>query len=652
MAQHQFQTEVSRLLHLIIHSLYSNREIFLRELVSNASDALDKLKYLTVADEAYKSLSFDPRIDISFNKDAKTLTISDNGIGMNETDLIDSLGTIARSGTRAFLEKLADDAKKDSNLIGQFGVGFYSAFMVADKIEVISRKAGEEAAHKWTSDGKEGFEIDSAVSRDSQGTTVILNLTEEGTEYANRWSIEDIIKRYSNHVAFPIYLTYDEKEWDDKGKEKGSVTKTDRINSGTALWRRSKTELKEEDYNDFYKQLSYASHMGNDSGEPLHYIHTRAEGALEYSTLFYIPKKAPFDLYNVDYKPGVKLYVKRVFITDDDKELMPTYLRFIKGVIDSEDLPLNVSREILQQNKILMNIKNASVKKLLSEFKQMSDNAVSGGDEAKEQWETFIEQFNRPLKEGLYQDFANREAIQELVRFKSTASESSDSKTVWVSFSDYVSRMKSDQKNIYFITGGDEKTLRSSPLLEAYRAKDIEVLIMDDDIDDIVIPSLRNYRRETTGADGKTESQSWELKAVNRAGADEELGEKKDKAAEKEAKPVIEKIKKALGDRVKDVKLSRRLHDSPSCIVADENDPSMQMAQMLKAMGQAPMTDIKPILEVNGDHPIVTSLKNIDDEERIADVAGVLFDQALLVEGIKLKDPSDFVKRLNRLLIK
>ncbi|MDR2941968.1 MAG: molecular chaperone HtpG [Treponema sp.] len=643
MAQHQFQTEVSRLLHLIIHSLYSNREIFLRELVSNASDALDKLKYLTVADEAYKSVSFDPRIDISFNKDAKTLTVSDNGIGMNEADLIESLGTIARSGTRAFLEKLAEDAKKDSNLIGQFGVGFYSAFMVADKIEVISRKANEDAAWKWTSDGKEGYEIEGA-SRDSQGTTVILHLTEEGTEYANRWSIEDIIKRYSNHVAFPIYLTYDEKEWDDKGKEKGSKTKTDRINSGTALWRRAKNDLKPEDYNEFYKQL------GHDSDEPLHYIHTKAEGTLEYSTLFYIPKKAPFDLYNVDYKPGVKLYVKRVFITDDDKELMPTYLRFVRGVIDSEDLPLNVSREILQQNKVLLNIKNASVKKLLSEFKQMADNAVTGSDEAKEKWETFVSQFNRPLKEGLYQDFSNREAIQELVRFKSSTAEGLPGKPGWTSFADYVSRMKSDQKYIYYITGGDEKTLRSSPLLEAYRAKDIEVLIMDDDIDDIVIPSLRSYRRETAGADGKTESQTWELKAVNRAGADEELGEKKNKDAEKEAKPVIEKIKKALGDRVKDVKLSRRLHDSPSCIVADENDPSVQMAQMLKAMGQTSMTDIKPILEVNGEHSIVAGLKNVDDEERIADVAGVLLDQALLVEGIKLNDPADFVKRLNRLL--
>lgn len=658
MAQHQFQTEVSRLLHLIIHSLYSNREIFLRELVSNASDALDKLKYLTVADEAYKSVNFDPRIDISFNKDAKTLTISDNGIGMNEADLIESLGTIARSGTKAFLEKLAEDAKKDSNLIGQFGVGFYSAFMVAEKIEVITRKALEDTTWKWSSDGKDGFDIESLAEgmeayRDSQGTTVILHLAEEGIEYANRWSIEDIIKRYSNHVAFPIYLTYDEKEWNDEGKdssenEKGTVTKTDRINSDMAIWRRAKTEINEEDYNEFYKQI------GHDSDTPLHYVHTRAEGTLEYSTLFYIPKKAPMDLYNVDYKPGVKLYVKRVFITDDDKELMPTYLRFVRGVIDSEDLPLNVSREILQQNKILFNIKNASVKKLLSEFKQMADNAVFGGDEAKEKWENFVEQYNRPLKEGLYQDFDNRNVLQDLVRFKSTAVEDTSGKTGWTSFADYVSRMKSDQKHIYYITGGDEKTLRASPLLEAYRAKEIEVLIMDDDIDDLVIPMLHSYRKETSGEDssGKIETQSWELKAVNRSGADEELGEKKDKNAEKEAKPVIEKIKKALGDRVKDVKLSRRLHDSPSCIVTDENDPSMQMAQMLKAMGQASMTDIKPILEVNGEHPILLRLKDIDDDEQIADISGVLFDQALLMEGLKLKDPSDFVKRLNRLLAK
>ncbi|MDR0312421.1 MAG: molecular chaperone HtpG, partial [Treponema sp.] len=528
MAQHQFQTEVSQLLHLIIHSLYSNREIFLRELVSNASDALDKLKYLTVADEAYKSISLDPRIDISFNKDEKTLTVSDNGIGMNEQELAESLGTIARSGTKAFLEKLSADARKDSNLIGQFGVGFYSAFMVADRIEVISRKAAEDSTWKWSSDGKDGFDL-AAVSADTlktiQGTTVNLHLSEEGLEYANRWSIEDIIKRYSNHVAFPIYLSYEEKEYDD-GKEKGSKPKTERINSGTALWRRPKSELKDEDYKEFYKGLGAS--YSPDSEDPIFYVHTRAEGTLEYSTLFYVPKKAPFDMYYSDYKPGVKLYVKRIFITDDDKELMPVWLRFDRGVIDSEDLPLNVSREILQQNKILINIKNASVKKLLSEFKALADNALSGSDEVKEKWETFISQYNRALKEGLYQDFANREAIQELVRFKSTAAEG------WASFADYASRMKSDQKYIYYITGGDEKTLRSSPLLEAYKAKDIEVLIMCDEIDEIVIPSLHSYRKaaKPEGTDSKSEETSWELKAVNRSGADEELGEKKDKTAE------------------------------------------------------------------------------------------------------------------------
>lgn len=617
MAQHQFQTEVNQLLNLIIHSLYSNREIFLRELVSNASDALDKLKYLSVADDAYKSISFDPRIDIDFDADGKTITIKDNGIGMNEQDLMESLGTIARSGTKLFMEKLAEDAKKDSNLIGQFGVGFYSAFMVAEKIEVTSRKAGEEKAFKWTSDGKTGYDITDA-KRDSQGSTVVLYLTDEGKEYANRWSIEDIIKRYSNHVAFPIYLTYDEKKWDDKGKETGSETKTERINSGTAIWRRAKSELKEEDYSEFYKQIAH------DSDDPLFYIHTKAEGTLEYSTLFYIPKKAPFDMYNADYKPGVKLYVKRVFITDDEKELMPTYLRFVRGVIDSEDLPLNVSREILQQNKVLINIKNASVKKLLSEFKTIMENN-------KEKWDVFIEQYNRPLKEGLYQDFANREAIQELVRFKSSTQEG------LTSFADYVSRMKSDQKFMYYISGGDEKTLKASPLLEAYKAKEIEVLIMDEEIDDFIIPSFGKYK-------------DFELKAINRSGADDAVEEKEDKKTEKEIKPVIEKIKAALGDKVKEVKLSRRLHDSPSCIVMDENDPTIQMAQMLKAMGQDNLPEIKPILEVNGNHPIVSALKDSEDEAHIADVAEVLLDQALLLEGAKIANPADFVKRLNRLI--
>jgi molecular chaperone HtpG len=625
MAARQFQTEVSKLLHLIIHSLYSNREIFLRELVSNASDALDKLKYLTVADEKFKNISFDPRIDISFSAELKTLTISDNGIGMSEQDLSDSLGTIARSGTKDFLEKISADAKKDSNLIGQFGVGFYSAFMVADKIEVTSRKAGEDAAFKWISDGKEGFDIESA-KRETFGTTVLLHLTEEGLEYASRWSIESIIKRYSNHVAFPIYLTYNEKEYDDEGKDKGSVIKTDRINSGTAIWRRSKTELKEDDYKEFYRQINH------DSEDPLFYVHTKAEGSLEYTTLFYSPKKAPFDMFRADYKPGVKLYVKRVFITDDDKELMPVWMRFVCGVIDSEDLPLNVSREILQQNKVLLNIKNSSVKKLLSEFK-----AISESD--KEKWDTFIEQYNKPLKEGLYSDWTNHDAILELVRFKSTACDG------WTGLSDYTSRMKPDQKFIYYITGGNEKTLASSPLLEAYKEKGFEVLLCGEDIDDIVMPQTDRYKKEAGDA-----SKEWQLKCINRTGSDEELVGTPDKKTEDETKPVIEKIKKALGDRVKDVKLSKRLHGSPCCIIADENDPSMQMAQMLKAMGQTEVPDIKPILEINAEHPIVIKLKEITDESKIADIAGVLLDQAILVEGIKLKDPADFVNRINRLL--
>ncbi|MDR3200070.1 MAG: molecular chaperone HtpG, partial [Spirochaetales bacterium] len=366
MAKHQFQTEVAQLLHLIIHSLYSNKEIFLREIVSNASDALDKLKYLTLTDEAMKSLKFDPRIDITFDgKDSKTLSVSDTGIGMSEEDLVDHLGTIARSGTKSFLGQLSGDAKKDSNLIGQFGVGFYSSFMVADKIEVLTRKAGEEKAWLWTSDGKGDFEIAQA-ERPENGTTVTLFLNDEGKEFASQWRIESLIKKYSNHIAFPIYLSYEKKEYDDKGKEKKSSPVTEQVNTASALWKKPKNELKDEDYNGFYKTISH------DSDDPLFYIHTRAEGAMEYTTLFFIPKRAPFDLYNVDYKPGVKLYVKRVFITDDDKELIPTYLRFLRGVIDSEDLPLNVSREILQQNKVLANIRTASVKKVLGEFQRIA----------------------------------------------------------------------------------------------------------------------------------------------------------------------------------------------------------------------------------------------------------------------------------------
>ena len=635
MAKYEFQTEVNQLLHLIIHSLYSNKEIFLRELVSNASDALDKLKYLTVSDAALKNLLFNPRIDISFNENAATptLTIRDTGIGMNDEDIKSNLGTIARSGTKAFLEQLAADDKKDSNLIGQFGVGFYSAFMVASKIEVISKKAGENTVWKWVSDGKGEYELeqtdDSAfpliddVPEGANGTCITLYLNNEDSEFASRWKIEDIIKRYSDHIAFPIYLHYIHKEYDDKGNEKSQAAKSEQINDASALWQKPKSELKDEDYKNFYKSLSH------DSTDPLLYIHTKAEGTQEYTTLFYVPAKAPFDMYHADYKPGVKLFVKRVFITEDEKELLPVYLRFVRGIIDSEDLPLNVSREILQQNRILNNIRSASVKKLLGEFKKLAESD-------KEKYETFIAEYNRPLKEGLYSDYEHRDELLELIRFRTTNEENT-----WTSLADYVQRMKEGQKAIYYITGGDEKALRQSPHLEAYKAKGLEVLIMPDEIDDIVIPSVGKYK-------------DWELKAANRAGSDEELStdeEKKEaKQKEKDFKPIVEKIKNALGDAVKEVRLSKRLADSPSCIVVDENDPSLQMERMMRAMGQQLRGEVKPILEINAEHPILQRLKDTDDEALIADTAFVLLDQALLLEGSTLKDTADFVKRLNKLL--
>ncbi|MBP8084260.1 MAG: molecular chaperone HtpG [Spirochaetes bacterium] len=611
--KHQFQTEVDKLLHLIIHSLYSHKEIFLRELVSNASDAIDKLKYLKFTDDAYKNVDFDGRIDISFSDldGKKTLTVSDSGVGMDEIDLTENLGTIARSGTKNFIEKLTGDAKKDSNLIGQFGVGFYSSFMIADEIEVISKKAGTDKAYKWVSDGKTGFEI-TEDERASHGTTIILKLNENGAEYANRWQIEQLIKKYSNHIACPIYLTY-ESEKDGK-KE----TVTDQINSASAFWKRSKSELKDEDYNEFYKSLS------GDFEDPMLHIHTRAEGTLDYTTLFFIPKKAPFDLFRSDYAAGVKLYVKRVFITDDEKELMPVYLRFVKGVIDSEDLPLNVSREILQQNKVMAKIRSNSVKKILSEFETLSKD--------KDKYADFYKEFGKPLKEGLYQDFENRETLTELVRFKSTKREG------YVSFAEYVSSMNSDQKSIYYITGGTEDNLKNSPLLEYYRKKDIEVLIMDDEIDEIVIPSLFKYK-------------DFDLKAVNRSDSADELKTEDEKKSEETAKDVIEKIKKILGDKVKDVKASSRLSDSPCCVVADSTDPSFQMQAMLKAMGQSG-GEVKPVFEINPNHPIIKKLEANSDESVLENTVNLLFVQAMMLEGGKIDNTASFAKAMNAMLEK
>jgi len=617
MSKREFQTEVSQLLQLIVHSLYSHPEIFLRELISNSSDALDKLRHLTLVDEAYKSLPFDPRIDLELDEENKTLTISDTGIGMNEEDLVSHLGTIARSGTKNFLAQLSGDARKDSNLIGQFGVGFYSAFMVADHVEVISRKAGEDQAWRWTSDGTTGFDLEPA-ERSVAGTTVKLHLNEEGKQYANSWRLQEIVKKYSNHIAFPIFLTYDKSEWNETEKKSLKTRTTEQVNVASALWRRPKSELKEEDYKELYKSIT------GDWEDPLFWFHTKAEGSLEYTTLFYIPSKAPFDLYQADYKTGVKLYVKRVFIMDDAKELLPQYMRFVRGIIDSEDLPLNVSREILQQNRVLTTIRTASIKKILSELKNVAENQP-------EQYLKFIAEYNRPLKEGLYGDFANRDALLDLIRFKSTKVDGV------TSLADVKSRMKEDQKSIYYITGGSESLLRTSPLLEIYRKKDIEVLILDDDFDEIVFSGIDKYG-------------DIELKSVNKASTGDDLKDEAEPDKAESLKPLLDKLKATLGDRVKDVRASVRLADSPSCIVSDEEEPSIKMQQMLRAMGQKDIPELKPTLEINPDHEIIKKLVHRSDDSVTEDAAWLLFDQALLMEGVPLKDPAAFVQRVNRVL--
>lgn len=617
MSKREFQTEVSQLLQLIIHSLYSHPEIFLRELVSNSSDALDKLRHLTLTDDAYKSLAFEPRIDLTLDAENKTLCIADNGIGMNEEDLGNHLGTIARSGTKNFLAQLSGDARKDSNLIGQFGVGFYSAYMVADKVEVVSRKAGEEKAWRWTSDGKTGYEIEPA-ERATAGTTVLLYFNEEGAQYASGYRLQEVVRRYSNHIAFPIFLTYDKSEWNAEEKKNETRRVTEQVNSASALWRRSKSELKEEDYKDLYKSIS------GDWEDPLFWFHTKAEGTLEYTTLFYIPAQAPFDLFHSDYKSGVKLYVKRVFIMDDAKELLPQYLRFVRGIIDSEDLPLNVSREILQQNRVLQSIRTASVKKILGELKQVAENRP-------EDYQKFIANFNRPLKEGLYGDYANREILLDLVRVKSTKADG------LTSLAEVKSRMQEGQKAIYFISGGTETLLRTSPLLEIYKKKDIEVLILDDDIDEIVFAGIEKY--------GEVE-----LKSVNKAATSDDLKDAASEDKSKELQPLLDRLKKTLGERVKDVRASVRLAGSPSCIVSDEEEPSMRMQQMLRAMGQKDLPAALPTLEINPDHEIVQKLLKRGEDGTTEDAAWLLLEQALLLEGVPLADPAAFVRRLNNVL--
>ena len=617
MAQKPFQTEVSQLLKLIIHSLYSHKEIFLRELISNASDALDKLRYLTLTKDEYKSMKFDPKINIEFLEgDNPTLTITDTGIGMSKKELEDNLGTIARSGTKNFLSKLSGDAKKDSQLIGQFGVGFYSSFMVADRVEVASKKAGNKESWRWISDGETGFEIKKDVKKDN-GTSITMHLNDEGKEFASRWRIESLVKKYSDHIDSPIFLTYTDTEYDKDGKEKSKGLKTEQINDAQAFWTRSKSDIKKKEYNEFYKAFS------SEMDDPFDWVHFRAEGNLEFVILFFIPKKAAPDIFRADYQSGVKLYVNRVFITDDDKELLPSWLRFVKGIIDSSDLPLNVSREILQQNRIMAKIKSNAVKKILDRLKTIAGN--------KERYAEFYNQYGRLIKEGVYQDFEHKEALTELLRFKSTK------ETGLVSLREYVERMREEQKSIYYITGQNQISLQNSPLLEMYNKKDIEVLILDDEIDEIIISSVPKYDEK-------------DLKSVNRSGAADDFSEESDKDVQKSLQPVVKKIKKVLGDKVKDVKLSNRLSDSPSCIVADENDPTAQMQEMMKSMGQMDMPTIKPILEINPNHNIVVKLKEKTKQKSFEGIALLLFEQALIQEGIKLEDPSGFVERLNKVI--
>ena len=607
MSKYEFQTEVSDLLNLMIHSLYSNKEIFLRELISNASDALDKLNYLTLTDEKFKKLKFTPKILIETDEKDSKLIISDNGIGMDKDDLITNLGTIAKSGTKSFIEALSKDKKENSDLIGQFGVGFYSAFMVADKIEVLSKKAGDDKAYKWVSEGGDSYEIEE-TKKDEQGTTITLYLKDEEKEFLNEYKIKSIVEKYSNHIPFPIFLK----------KEEDGKTKEEQINKASALWRLPKNEISDEEYKEFYKTLTH------DNEDPLLWIHTKAEGTLEYTTLFYIPKKAPFDLYRVDYQSGVKLYVKRVFISDDDKELLPTYLRFVRGIFDIEDLPLNVSREILQENIILTKVKKASVKKILSELKKLKTKDF---DKYKE----FYNTFGKVLKEGIMSEFDNRDLLLELLMFKSLKSgELIDLQT-------YIDNMKEDQKEIYYIIGEDSKMLQNSPLLESFKEKGIDVLLMDDEVDSIVVPQIGTFK-------------DIPLTAVNHANIEEDSEVLKKK--EEEFKELTLKIKELLKDEVKDVKVTTRLKNSPSCLVYDKDDPDFAMQQMLKQMGQNDLPPIKPILEINPDNPIFKTINEKKDFEKLNQVAPIILDLAKLSEGLKIDDVSDFTQNITKILEK
>ncbi|GAA7569694.1 molecular chaperone HtpG [Helicobacter pylori] len=615
--EYTFQTEINQLLDLMIHSLYSNKEIFLRELISNASDALDKLNYLMLTDEKLKGLNTTPSIHLSFDSQKKTLTIKDNGIGMDKNDLIEHLGTIAKSGTKSFLSALSGDKKKDSALIGQFGVGFYSAFMVASKIVVQTKKVTSHQAYAWVSDGKGKFEISECV-KEEQGTEITLFLKDEDSHFASRWEIDSVVKKYSEHIPFPIFLTYTDTKYEGEGDNQKEIKeeKCEQINQASALWKMNKSELKDKDYKEFYQSFAH------DNSEPLSYIHNKVEGSLEYTTLFYIPSKAPFDLFRVDYKNGVKLYVKRVFITDDDKELLPSYLRFVKGVIDSEDLPLNVSREILQQNKILANIRSASVKKILSEIERLSKD--------EKNYHKFYEPFGKVLKEGLYGDFENKEKLLELLRFYSKDKEK------LISLKEYKENLKENQKSIYYLLGENLDLLKASPLLEKYAQKGYDVLLLSDEIDAFVMPGVNEYDKTPF----RDASHSESLKEL---GLEEIHDEVKD-----QFKDLMKAFEENLKDEIKGVELSNHL-TSAVALIGDEQNA--MMANFMRQMGQS-VPESKKTLELNPNHAILQKLLKCEDKEQLSTFIWLLYDGAKLLEKGALKDAKSFNERLNSVLLK
>ncbi len=636
---HHFETEVEQLLHLVTHSLYSNADIFVRELVSNASDACDKLRFLATADDSLYEGDSNLTVRIDIDKDAKTITISDNGIGMNEADAIEHLGTIAKSGTKAFLEKLSDSDKKDGNLIGQFGVGFYSGFIVADKITVESRKAGESADQgvRWVSDGTGKFTTE-IITKDTHGTNITLHLKDEYTtgeqNYLDRYKIKSLVNKYSDHISLPIAMR--KEEWQDELDEngeaiagKGEYILTDEyetINKASALWTRSASDITDEEYSEFYKNITY------DYADPLTWTHNRVEGRVQYTQLLYIPAKAPFDLYAREQQRGLKLYVKRVFIMDDAEQLLPMYLRFVKGVIDSADLPLNVSREILQESRDVKAIRDGNARRVLTLLASLANSEDS---DKQDKFKVFYAEFGDVLKEGLGEDQSNQERIAKLLRYATNTN--SDIAT---SFADYKARMKDGQKAIYYLTAESLAAAKNSPQLELFNKKGIEVILMTARVDEWAMNFLHEF-------DG-TPLQNIAKGAVDLGELTDEAEKEEAKQAEETLKPVVDKLKTALGERAKDVRVSSRLVDSPACLVVGDGELSPQMVQMLKQMGQ-PVPDVKPTLEINPTHPLITKLENSAEFD---DLAQVIFDQALLADGGQLDDPAGYLKRINKLLLK